>query len=589
MDYKTEQIKNKLSELESQINDSNDVTLEKEFYELKNLISSKLDNVKYGLVFEETKEDIEVKCETMIPYLEREREINASAKNGKNFLIEGDNYASLKLLEKTHKGKIDIVYIDPPYNLGNNDFSYNDKYVNSDDEFRHSKRLSFMEKRLTVAKNLLSEKGLIFISIDETELANLTLLCNEIFGERNYVSSSFVLDNLKGKTNDNFVTSVGSRLLIFAKNRNISSLIGFNEVENIFGKKVEETYSLSDELGFYNLITFKKTGQSKYREDRPFMFYPILEKNGMLYSISDDEFENLYSKDIKKFNDDFLYKLKKKYSQYNFILPLDKDGAYLRWTSSFNTFKKKINTEIVFDNGSVKQKNRPTAQEFLQDFVSGTPKSLMYKSLYANGTNEFKDIFKKEIFSFPKPVELIKDIMRLIKDNEYIILDFFAGSGTTGQAVLELNKEDGGKRHFILCTNNENNICEDVTYERLKTVITGKRKDGSIYRENPYEDNLTYLKVNFAEKDDDIDFYKICEQLIALKSSVENRTSFIFDNDDKFYDFLKSSVRLDDCVVYLLDDILLPSGSNLKERKIEIRELPKYFYSEEELINNDTI
>ena len=261
-------------------------------------------------------------------------------------------------------------------------------------------------------------------------------------------------------------------------------------------------------------------------------------------------------------------------------------------------FEKSIKeNRIVFkktkNNWSVSYK------QYLNEDTNGNfiERGSLFKTIIENcgtttdGTNELSSIIGKGSFDFPKPIELIKSLLKISSNKKSIILDFFAGSGTTGQAVLELNMEDEGERQFILCNENDekNKICEKITYERLKTFITGKRKDGSIYRENPYNDNLTYLKVNFAEKDDNIEPYKICEELIALKSSIETCPSFIFDKDEDFYEFLDSNIYSDDCVVYLLDDILLPSGNKLKERKMEIRELPKYFYSEEELINNDII
>ena len=556
MDYKTEQIKNKLSEIESRINDSDNASLKSEFYDLKNLISSKLDNVKYGLVFEESKENIEINCETKIPYLEREREINASANNGKNFLIEGDNYASLKLLEKTHKGKIDIIYIDPPYNTGNKDFIYNDKLVDCEDGYRHSKWLNFMYKRLTLSRLLLRDNGIILISIDNNELCNLKLLCDEVFGEQNLISimPRKTVEHIR-TTSTYELQNLNDYVLFYAKNK-LKTILN----KNIVGSK---EYNFEDEIGFYMLKPFQNSGENGTREARPNLYYPIY-----------------FNRRTKKLS------LTKNYEDDIEILPRkvrNKDG---RWLWSREKFLK--------DNELLEYKDNKLYRKEYYNPESDQNRYAAYKNwldMFPNrlGANALKKLNLLEKFDYSKPVELMKMLINLHPNKNVTVLDFFAGSGTTGQAVLELNEEDGGNRKFILCTNNENNICEDVTYERLKTVITGKRKDGSTYRENPYGNNLTYLKINFAEKEDDIDFYKICEQLIALKSSVENRPSFVFDNDDEFYDFLKSSICLDDCVVYLINDVLLPSGSKLKERKIEIRELPKYFYSEEELINNDII
>lgn len=156
---------------------------------LKNLslIEYELTKKKYGLVWEEHEERVDEELKTQIPTFEeiKEKEIECTENDKFNFLLEGDNLHSLYLLEKTHKGKIDVIYIDPPYNTGNEDFIYNDKIIDNEDGYKHSKWLSFMEKRLELAKKLLTEQGIIFISIDDNEVAQLKILCDEVFGENN--------------------------------------------------------------------------------------------------------------------------------------------------------------------------------------------------------------------------------------------------------------------------------------------------------------------------------------------------------------------------------------------------------------------
>ena len=308
---------------------------------------------QYGLRWMDVPEAFDDKAENAVPILEEVKEKAITSEDGKptHILIEGDNYHALTCLNYTHKGAIDVIYIDPPYNTGENDFFYRDKRfldkypdgtpVPKDHPLRHSYWLSFMYKRLELAKNILSDRGVIFISIDDNEQANLKLLCDKVFGAENFISESFILDNLKGKTNDNFITSVGSRLLMYAKRKNVLSEFGFMEVENVYGDLIENKYKEEDNSGYYNLITFKKTGQAKLRKDRPFMFYPILDRDGVLYAITQAEFDSLYDKINQTFNDDVLDELKKKYVGFNFIVPTDGNGVYLRWTSGFNTFTKK--------------------------------------------------------------------------------------------------------------------------------------------------------------------------------------------------------------------------------------------------------
>lgn len=488
---------------------------------------------KYGLIWDAEKvpEQIVVDCNKYIPVLKEVEDKKIDNGGNDNILIEGDNFHSLSVLNYTHKEAIDVIYIDPPYNTGNKDFMYNDKFVDIEDGYRHSKWLNFMYKRLKIARELLKDTGYIFISIDDNEQAQLKLLCDKVFGQNNFISNSFVLDNLKGKTNDNFVTSVGSRLYIYAKKKREVLDTGFSSVENLFAEKVEKKYKLEDELGLYNDITFKKTGQAKYRENRPSMYYPILAKDGILYSITDEEYNSIYNKETKSFDDKFIEKLREKYKKYEFILPLGKNNERLRWTSGFNTFKSKMNNDIHYNKG-VKQKSRIEAKEILQIYASGTPKSLMYKPAYSNGTQDLKEVLPNNQFDFPKPVQLIKDIINLIEKKDITILDFFAGSGTTAQAVLELNKEDGGNRKFILCTNNENNICEDITYQRIKTVITGKRKDKSVYSKGLLG-SLKYFKTDFVENNSTRDqiYFDLTEKCISMLCVKESTFDLIYKND----------------------------------------------------------
>lgn len=608
-----------------------------EIAELEQFIKS----MKYGLTFERHEEPVDAMLRTHIPvFKEFKKIINNPDSSNCNFLIEGDNLHSLKLLEKTHKGAIDVIYIDPPYNTLNDDFAYGDVMIDENDGFVHSKWLSFMKERLIIARKLLSETGAIFMSIDDNENATLKLLCDEIFGEDNFIANAFVLDNLKGKTNASFITSVGSRLLVYLKNRHAWGDDGFNSVENVFADKVEKKYTLEDEYGFYTDVTFKKTGQSKLRIDRPYMFYPILEKDELLYAITEEEFNQIYDAETNTFNDDFLLQLKNKYSDYSFILPTDTNGEYLRWTSGYPTFCKKINKEIYYHNG-VKQKSRPTAAEMLQVYASGTPKSIMYKPEYSSGTNDYLKTVNNDIFDFPKPIQLIKDILNLIPKERYIVLDFFAGSGTTAQAVLERNFESNAKCSFILCTNNEISaartieylqkfghmkdvkpvgknkilqakvdkffmanpdvyqklivenkseyeaygICQSVTFPRIQTVITGIRPDGSKYSDE-IKSNLKYLQTDMIDKtDDDLDelLYEASFYLAELENMamIDNVSICIANCDEDIDDIIANATeKLKE--IFIADDVLLSSQQKdfFMRHNVAIKQIPNYYYKE---------
>lgn len=422
-------------------------------------------------------------------------------------LIIGDNYDALRQLLITHRGKIDVIYIDPPYGKDNMGNFAETNYTNA---ITRDNLLSMLYVRLQLARDLLSENGVIFCSIDDKNHAYIKCLFDDIFSENNFIADTFVLDNLKGKSNDNFITSVGHKMLVYAKNiKTLVDIGGFNKTENVLGEAIASKYNCEDEKGVYKEISFKKTGQDSLRENRQFSYFPVIVKNEKVFAIEDEEYVKIYNKETDTFDDDFVNELQKKYTNlgYDFILPFKGDGTKLRWTYNFKGFKGLIETNgIIYRNGSLYTKSYATEIELIQTYANGVSKSLFYKKDYANGTLHLADILYKEAFDYPKPVSLLIDILKLIKNKNCIVLDFFAGSGTTGQAVLDLNREDGGSRKFILCTNNEitnvnpNGIAYDVTTKRLKRVMTGKCYDNSsnfdwIKKNKPYGGNLEVTEI----------------------------------------------------------------------------------------------
>lgn len=382
----------------------------------------------------------------------KNKEIKTDKKQPVNLLIQGDNYHSLAVLNFTHEEAIDLIYIDPPYNTGNKDFIYNDKvrsgYVQKDDPFRHSKWLAFMEKRLKLAKRLLKSFGIIFISIDDNEVAQLKMLCDEIFNEKNFIASLPTIMNLKGNQDQFGFAGTHEYTLVYAKDI-AQAKIGEFALDEEDWENWEE-----DEIGYFKKgANLKATGVNAPRQKRPNLFFPIFfSKNGGIYVTDSNKSKN--NKDIK-------------------VLPLT-DGKEMSWRWSKDKIKNEKGNLIVEKNNGIVviyKKQRPS----LGDLPSKKPKTIFYKPKYSsgNGTTQLKNIFSEKVFNNPKPIDLIKDFIILATRKDSIVLDFMAGSGTTGHAVLELNKEDKGNRRFILCTNNENNICTDVCYPRLKKVIKG--------------------------------------------------------------------------------------------------------------------
>ena len=407
-------------------------------------LQEELKEEKYGLVWENYPEPVEelLKIHTVKLDEQTNRRIEAGeAHSPVHQLIEGDNIESLTALQTTHKGMVNVIYIDPPYNTKNN-FKYSDNYGH------HSKWLSFMEKRLRLAYDLLADDGVIFISIDDNEFAQLKLLCDEIFKENNFIQNFMWLHG-KGKK-DSQSRTLQQYILCYAKNKNYLNEWTEEKFTDYDFKNPD-----NDEKGewFSGSISFDEKRSNPLHEN----YYSITSPSGVVWKrqwqISKDEMDKLIAKG------DIYFGLPPKYD---------------------NVPRKKIRPSLI----------ETIPSNIIKD--KGTTKS---------AENELKLIFGFKIFDYPKPVSLIKHLINIsTKDKGAIILDFFAGSGTTGHAVLELNKEDGGNRQFILCTNNENNICEEVTYERLRRVIDGyttsknKKVEGT-------GGNLNYYKVELKPKD----------------------------------------------------------------------------------------
>lgn len=561
-----------------------------------NTVENNLKTKKYGLVWEEKQENMYNNMLTNLPILREDTTLEISKKNNSpiNLLIEGDNLYSLKALQYTHKNLVDLIIIDPPYNRGKNDFIYNDVFVNSEDTWRHSKWLSFINKRLRLAQNILAEHGIIVISIDDNELCNLKLLCDEVFGPQNFVAIIPTVMNLKGNQDQFGFAGTHEYNVVYAKDKTKCSFGYFPVDEEDIASEWEV-----DINGYYKKgAALKATGKNAPREKRPNLYYPILlDENRNVSVINDDEFNLIYNKETKSFDDRYVEQLKERYEAKGFtvLLPLSKEG-FASWRWQRDTVLANIDDIIIIeDKGSftLYKKQRPQ----IGDLPTKKPKSFFYKPEYSSGsaTELIKNMFDgKKIFDNPKPVELIKDFIRIASRKDSIVLDFFAGSGTTGQAVLELNAEDNGNRNFILCTNNENNICKDVTYERIKKVIEGYSTPKGVVV-NGLNGNLKYYKVELCEDKEDVDdsVYNLlnkCDDLIAIKENcfnkiVSTKNYSVLENKNKVVLIYKNMNPLDfevnkiskklnkynkDKVIYTTNDDVVVDGVEVKEFPVEI-------------------
>ena len=498
---------------------------------------------KYGLVFEEHREEIDEVLETHTPVLTEDKDLFIDNGGQINFLIEGDNLAALKLLEKTHKGQIDLIYIDPPYNTGNQDFIYDDTYVDIDDSFRHSKWLSFMSKRLLKARSLLSENGVVFIQISDVELGQLRLLCNNIFGEENFLNIISVnMKNIAGASGggeDKRFKKNCEYILVYAKNYSLLPLFNgtyeFQEIYSVVeqyrseGKNWHYTSVLLDG-GEREYIGSTKDGNGDeiklYRRKnavtksiRQIMADENLSEKEVYYKYGNQIFE---AKDAQSSIRKRVINAKKQYCIKDDIVSIE----YVPKTGK--------NKGIIYEQFYKGDKCRLFA--WLRD-ISENIDGLLYKKnlqgTYWDYTSKINNLTKEGNIEFnngKKPVDLLKRIISLYPDVSIIVLDFFAGSGSTGHAVISQNKDDGGQRKFILCTNNQNEICRKKTYKRLSNVINGyKTENGKVFDSMPA--GLKYYKIDYVPIDECL-YYEYADELLKhIRELVELENGINFNGN----------------------------------------------------------
>lgn len=400
------------------------------------------------------KEKIENHDKEVVFRLMKKNEKLSLGKNSENLIVEGDNLEALKALMPHYAGQVKCIYIDPPYNTGNEGWEYNDK-VNSprikewlrktvgiDDLERHDKWLCMMYPRLKLLRDLLKDDGVIFISIDDNEQHTLKFLLGEIFGEENFIAELPTVMNLKGNQDEFGFAGTHEYTLVWAKNKSGILDLGKFDIDE---EEMEDWKE--DEIGFFKQgANLKATGINAPKEKRPNLFFPI-------YINQKDEVS-----------------LIRKSKKDNEILPIT-DGKKMSWRWSKNKITNEKHNIIVVRNGvnvSIYKKQRPN----LGDLPSKKPKSIFYRAEYSsgNGTAQLKSIFGEKVFNNPKPLELISDFIKIGSEKDSIILDSFAGSGTTAHAVLQLNKEDKDSNRKFILVEMEEKIARKITSERVRRV-----------------------------------------------------------------------------------------------------------------------
>ncbi len=466
---------------------------------------------KYGLVWEEKPEEVVEMCKEKLPVLKevKNKEIITDKDKPVNLLIEGDNYHALSVLNYTHAKKVDVIYIDPPYNTGKpKEFKYNDKWVDLNDGYRHSKWVAFMEKRMKLAKNLLKDTGLIFISIDDNELAQLKLLMDrqpELFGENNKIGI-FTIET-PNQTSDVNKIKNSDFLLVYGKTSQAAFKLLFKkQVARCTTGKENQTQPIIEFPKGLKVVgvsdgIYKDTRKTNGMEDIFLIKGPIIVRNGKLVQSIRLKARWANPNDMKRFINKFISKSKH---------PI------------FNKFGKELLDLYLLGD-------RFQPQMVKRGF--DIPHTILL-GFTQKGGDLLKNILHKETLQYPKHPSFIKYLLSISIDKNSIVLDFMAGSGTTGHAVLELNKEDDGNRQFILCTNNENNICTDVCYPRIKKVIRGY-KNSKGEKVEGLGGNLKYFKTNFVDAEPtDKNKIKLTQQATEMLCIREETFEKVLDKKD---------------------------------------------------------
>jgi adenine-specific DNA-methyltransferase len=463
---------------------------------------------KYGLVWDEehVREEFEVQAKNSLPVLEEvlENAITNDPSLPTHILIEGDNFHALSVLNYTHEKMVDVIYIDPPYNTGKKSWKYNNKFVELDDAFKHSKWLTFMYKRLLLARHLLKDNGVIVVAIDDYELNQLGLIMNEIFGENNRLGIIVVVNKPSGRTTNSFFSTSHEYYYFYAKTQNAVSIAYWD-----LNEEQKEEYKFEDDISQFKWRDFLRTGGFSTPEERHNSFYPI--------------FYNPESKQANIVS----------FPNAIEILPIDTKGNNRVWRRTRPSFMLALSKgEIQFSQNA----DGNWKVQIMDRIKSGIkPKSVWLSPSYdasAHGTKLLEQILRvPRSFDFPKSLYAVKDTLDILtRDNQdAVIVDFFAGSGTTAHAVMELNKEDGGNRRCILVTNNENNIMSEVCYPRVSRVISGYEYKGT-EKTLLYEEKITLSSLKKAEK--------VLGELENIKN--ENKGKF----DDLQSEFKNNILRL---------------------------------------------
>ena len=499
-----------------------DYTREQLIEELKKLSKRK----KYGLVWEEekTKERFEADAEGKLPVLveDKKREIKTDSDKPTHIIIEGDNYHALSVLNYTHAKSIDVIYIDPPYNTGAKDWKYNNDYVDVNDSYRHSKWLQFMYNRLMLAKKLLKNDGVLICAIDENEQAHLGVLLEEIFNsyEQHCIT---IVHNPRGIQGTNFSYTHEYAYFVIP-----------SEKKTIGNRKISKV-----DIDWRNL---RDNGGESLREDARNCFYPI---------IINPKTAEIIDFGVVSKNEYHPESANLKIKDAIWIYPIDGSAIERKWRYA------RQSVESVKHLLRAKQSKGIWQIEIGKDF--GSYRTVWIDSRYDSneyGTKLIAKMVPNCDFDFPKSLYNVYDCIYAVigSRRNAVVLDYFAGSGTTGHAVLQLNSEDGGNRQFILCTNNENKTAEQITYPRIRSAIKGYKTENEELIKG-LKGNLKYYKTDFVNSEPthrnkklltDKSIEMLCIKENTFDEVMNKKDIFIFKNKEKFTAILFDEMKMEE-------------------------------------------
>ena len=481
--------------------------------------------------------------------------------------INADNFQALNLLREKYYEKVKCVYIDPPYNTAASEIIYKNGY-------KHASWLSLMNDRLDISRDLIKQDGIIEIAIDDEEYFRLENIVRQVFGDQNYIANIAIMHNPKGRDKEH-VASSHEYTILSAKNKKEASTFRLN----LDSDKLDEKYPKKNEKGKYRELPLRRSGSEAQREDRPYMYYPFVydSKKEKLALVSQEEREKIF--DGSTFDDSYVEKLKDKYSKegLDIILPIRDNGSCGRWRWGYEGSKQGIEEGTLFVKGTGDSR---TVYQMDYEDATVLPKTFWYGERYdasTKGTNLLKDILGQNPFDYPKSIYAVEDMLSIGSSEEDLILDYFAGSGTTAHAVINLNNAGDKRRKYMLVEMGQH--FDAVLKPRIQKAIYSKDwKNGKPVSREGSSHMFKYMKLeSYEDTLDNLIVKRSGEQQIALDTFSQAKEGYMLhywlDVETKGSDSLLNIDKFEDPFNYVMK---IRQDSESKEQRIDLTETFNY-------------